>query len=235
MILIVDDEPSSIVLLDMILRRDAYFVRKAMTGREALRLLEREDEQECELIITDIRMPEMDGKELVAQLRANPRTAGIPVIMCTSTADRATVLSLIGQGVRDYIVKPVSASLLLEKVRGVLESMDQIIEARSRTIVRHAITPGEYRPMAIAATETLEEVQRELEFALRGRNGKLVRAAADRIREPASWFGAKRTATAIRGVVTAASNADTLAAAEQLVAELNDLRAALRIAGEMTA
>src|SRR5512140_241533 len=143
MILIVDDEPASLVLLEMILKRDSFLVRKATTGRDALRLLDRENEQECELIISDIRMPEMDGKQLVANLRANPRTAGVPVIMCTSTADRGTVMSLIGQGVRDYIVKPVSQATLLAKVRSVLDADLPVIEPQARTMQRTGITPGE--------------------------------------------------------------------------------------------
>ena len=150
MILIVDDEPSALVLLEMILKRDGYIVRKAATGREALRLLDREDEQVCEVLITDIRMPEMDGRQLVTELRAHARTASIPVIMCTSLADRGTVIELIGQGVRDYIVKPVHASTLLAKVRNVLYGQEPMIEPQARTIERQLIESAQYGAFASA-------------------------------------------------------------------------------------
>ena len=235
MILIVDDEASALVLLDMILKRDNYLVRKAATGRDALRLLEREDEQECELIISDISMPEMDGRQLVAQLRANPSTTGIPVIMCTSTADRGTVMSLIGQGVRDYIVKPVSAASLLAKVRTVLDAEAPVMEPRNRTMQRQGIAPGEYGPMARASMACLEQGEEELESALRGRNGRMVRFAAERIREPASWFGAKRTVAAIRAVTATTTDKDAVETGDVLLAEVATLRTALRIATERTA
>jgi len=235
MILIVDDEPASLVLLEMILKRDNYVVRKATTGREALRLLDREDEQECELLITDIRMPEMDGRQLVTQLRANSRTSSIPVIMCTSTADRGTVMALIGQGVRDYIVKPVSQATLLAKVRSVLEADLPVIEPQARTMQRTGITPGEYRPMARAAMDSLEQIAIELDAALKGRNGRVVRLVADRVREPASSFGAKRTIRAVRTVGNSTGDRDALEAGDQLMTEIADLRAALRIVSERTA
>jgi DNA-binding response OmpR family regulator len=230
MILIVDDEPSALVLLEMILKRDNYAVRKATTGREAVRLLDREDEQECDLIITDIRMPEMDGRQLVTQLRASPRTSSIPVIMCTSMSDRATVIALVGQGVRDYIVKPVTATTLLLKVRSVLETQAPVMEPRHRTIQRLEITPGEYAPMARAAINTIDVLEAELGAALRGRNGRVVRSAAERAREPASWFGGKRVISAARSVMNTTTDREAVECGEALSRELADLRNALRIA-----
>jgi DNA-binding response OmpR family regulator len=230
MILIVDDEPSALVLLDMILKRDNYLVRKAATGKEALRLLDREDEQECELIVTDIRMPEMDGRELVARLRGSPRTASIPVIMCTSTSDRTTVIALVGQGVRDYIVKPVAATTLLQKVHGVLDRQDPVMEPRNRTLARLEITPGEYMPMARAAIEKFDDLDAELTAALLGRNGRVVRTTAEKLREPASWFGGRRVMSAARAVLSTTSDREAVECGESLSSALADLRNALRIA-----
>jgi DNA-binding response OmpR family regulator len=228
MILIVDDEPSTLVLLEMILRRDNFAVRKAATGREALRLLDREDEQECELLITDIRMPEMDGRQLVTQLRSNPRTASIPVVMCTSTADRTTVLALVGQGVRDYIVKPISASMLLAKVHSVLTADEPVMEPRNRTISRLMITPGEYKPLALSTAEKLQAIETELDAALRGRSARTIRGVAEKVREPASWFGGKRSISAARVVLNAAGEQDAIEAGEALATALMDFRTALK-------
>jgi DNA-binding response OmpR family regulator len=228
MILIVDDEPSTLVMLEMILRRDGYLVRKSATGREALRLLDREDEQECELLITDIRMPEMDGRQLVAQMRASSRTASIPVIMCTSQADRATVVELIGQGVRDYIVKPISAATVLAKVRTVLEADQPILEPRTRTAQRLQIDLTEYGYLAGSTMTTLAQIEEDLGAALRGRNGRTIRATAERVRQPASVFGAQRVISSARNLAGTTNDHDAIECGEALVTELAELRSALR-------
>jgi DNA-binding response OmpR family regulator len=227
MILIVDDEPSALVLLEMVLRRDGHLVRKAATGKEALRLLDREDEQRCDLLITDIRMPEMDGRELVNRLRTNPAYSSIPVIMCTSTSDRATVVELIGRGVRDYIVKPFKASAVSEKVRAIVGEQDPVIEPRSKTAERLEISPDEYVPLATATVPTLDGIEDELAAALRGRNVRAVRGAAERVREPASLFGARRVISAARSVTIADSDAEALQSAGVLLNEIGVLRSML--------
>ena len=235
MILIVDDEPTALMLMEMVLRKENFVARKATSGSEALRILGRHDER-CDLIITDIRMPEMDGRELVGRLRSNPVLATIPVIMCTSTADRSTVVQMVGQGVRDYIVKPFNASSAISRVRAVLAAADPVIEPREDTIKRLMIEPDEYAPLAEAAGPALERLANDLTAALRGRDAKMVRTLAGLVKEPAEFFGAGRTLEAARRVKNAPSDLDTVQYAGILAAEIGELRSALeRIADTVKA
>jgi DNA-binding response OmpR family regulator len=226
MILIVDDEPSALLLLEMVLLTEDFVVRKATTGKAALRLLERTDEH-CALVIADIGMPEMDGRELVAQMQSNPRTAAIPVIMCTSTSDRTTVVALIGQGVRGYIVKPFKASIVLAKVHAALDDEKPVIEPRAQTTRRLRIDPLEYAPLASATVPSLENIADELVKALRVRNARVIRAVAEKVWEPASLFGASRTVDAAQSVLDAPGDTDALHYATVLVRELSELRSTL--------
>jgi DNA-binding NtrC family response regulator len=231
MILIVDDEPSALVLLETVLKSDDFVVRKATSGRGALRLLDRDDGEHCALVITDIRMPEMNGLELVAEMRASTRLAGIPVIMCSSASDRATVIESIGRGVCDYIVKPFKADLMLSKVRAIVGDEDHVIEARARTMTRLRIDPVGYAALANTTIRTVDGVADDLVAAVRLRQVAAIRATAERACEPASLFGAKRIMRVAKRTVSAASEADLLHNARILVSEVGEFRASLHRAG----
>ena len=228
MILIVDDEPSALVLLERVLQQDNYVVRKATSARGALRVLQRGGEERCTLLITAIRMPDMDGQELLAAMRADRRLAKIPVVMCTSETDRATVVGLIGQGVRDYIVKPFKPSTVLERLRAMLADEEPIIEPRTQTTQRLWIDESGYERMVDDAIPILDSVANDMVSALSSRNGNAARAAAERVRQPATSFRAGRAIAAADGVLNAASDSDAFQQAGILVAEIGGLRAALQ-------
>lgn len=231
MILIVDDEPSALVLLEMILRRDGHVVRNASSGADALRLLEEEKDEPCDLVISDLRMPGMDGRELVAHLRAHARLARTPVVMCTSTTDRATVLDLIEQGVKGYIVKPVKSSVVLAKVRGVLAGEEPVIEPRDQTVRRLEIDLVEYAPLANATVPLLDKVTGDLNSALQTRDSYGARMAAERVKETAALFGARRARTAADCVLMGRADREVLHFAAILITEIGELRSALERVG----
>ena len=231
MILIVDDEPSALVMLEMVLARDNHVVRKARSGREALRLLGETGDERCALVITDIRMPVMDGREFVAQLRADPRLASIPVIMCTSTTDRSTVIEMIGQGVRDFVVKPIKAPMVLSKVRAILANGEPVIEPRPDTIERLGMDGLSYAPLATATALTIEIIGDDLAEALRVGDARAVRSAAEQVNGPASIFGARRVMTAAQGVLAASPGQEIIRLAAILASEIDELRAALERVG----
>jgi DNA-binding response OmpR family regulator len=215
----------------MILRREDFVVRKATSAREALRILGHVGEERCNLVISDIRMPDMDGRELVARMRANPRLASIPVIMCTSTADRATVVELIGHGVRDYIVKPFNATSALSRVRAVLADEEPVIEPRTQTTERLKMDPIDYVHLANITGPTLEQIASDLAAALRVRDARAVRAVAQRVNEPAALFGANLAITAAHRVLIAPGELDVLEYGNVLVTEVGELRSALQRIG----
>jgi CheY-like chemotaxis protein len=104
-ILVVEDIPNVLELLEVTLRFQGYEVVSAHNGEEALNILEKETPA---LIITDILMPKLDGFALVQELRSNPKTMGIPVIFLSATyvtpEDRDFAMSL---GASRFIEKPI--------------------------------------------------------------------------------------------------------------------------------
>ncbi|HEX7490250.1 MAG TPA: response regulator [Candidatus Limnocylindrales bacterium] len=228
MILIVDDEPSALMLLGMVLQSANYVVRKATSGRAALRMLERDDCERCSLVICDIRMPELDGREVIAEMRANPRLASIPVIMCTSSSERETVVDIIGRGACDYIVKPFQAAMVLAKVRAVIGEEKPVIESPTLTVRRLRISLPEYPPLVTATVPAVERIADDLVSALQLRNSTNARAVAERVWEPASLLGAGRAVDAARCVIDAPDESDALRNANTLVAELREFLAALQ-------
>jgi response regulator RpfG family c-di-GMP phosphodiesterase len=225
-ILIVDDEPTSLTLLEMVLKQDDVVIRQASSGPQALSILA--GAERCQLVISDIRMPEMDGRELVARMRADPRTATIPVIMVTSVADRETVVDMIGQGVRDYIVKPFKPSIVLSRVRAALADEEAVIELRDKTIERLRVGEPEYSSLASATVPVLDRLSNELVAALRARNARAVRTIAERVSEPAAQFGGRVAIAAASRVLRSDSDLEVLHFGGGLVADLGELRAALQ-------
>jgi len=206
--------------------QDDVVIRQAASGPEALDILAMGEG--CELIVSDIRMPEMDGRELLVRLRADPATATIPVIMVTNVADRDTVVEMIGQGVRDYIVKPFKAATVLSRVRAALADSNAVIELREKTMERLGIVEAEYAPLASATAPVLDRLSGELVAALRARNVRAVRGIAERVGEPASLFGGRLAIAAASRVLNADSDLEGLHFGGTLVAELGELRGALQ-------
>lgn len=137
-ILVVDDVPDNLVLLGDLLE-DTYHVKYANSGAKALRIAAADPPPD--LILLDVVMPEMDGYEVCRRLKADPATAGIPVIFVTSKGaieDEALGFSL---GSVDYISKPVSPPTLLARVRTHLrlkqfsDDLDEKVRLRTRDMV----------------------------------------------------------------------------------------------------
>jgi putative two-component system response regulator len=112
-ILIVDDTPDNIMLLSRLLK-DRYNTKVATNGTTALQIAN--STGELDLILLDVMMPGVDGYETCRQLKANPKTAEIPVIFLTAKSqveDEAMGLNL---GAADYLTKPISPPILFARV-----------------------------------------------------------------------------------------------------------------------
>ena len=113
-ILIVDDEPYILNILDFSLDAEGYRVLQASDGEEALRLAQ---EQTPDLIVMDVMMPRQDGFETCKRLKEDVRTADIPVVLLTarnSREDRSRGEAVKADG---YITKPFSPQRLLDTVQ----------------------------------------------------------------------------------------------------------------------
>jgi len=115
-ILVVDDLPQNVRLLEAILIPRGYHVLAANSGAEAL---ERMAAEPVELALLDILMPEMDGYEVCRRLRADPATSFLPVVMITASGEQEKVAA-IEAGADDFIAKPFDQAELLARVHSLL-------------------------------------------------------------------------------------------------------------------
>ena len=122
-LLVVDDDPFIARLLEIELSAAGFRVRVASDGAQALESV-REDPPD--LVITDVMMPHVDGFELTRQLRQDPRTAQISIIILTARGLSADKLEGFAIGADDYIVKPFDTPELLARVRGVLRRSKEL-------------------------------------------------------------------------------------------------------------
>ena len=116
-ILIVDDEPVIIELLQVNLQMEGYEVITAADGQEAL---EKAASERPDLVILDIMMPKMDGWTARSELRKEAGTADIPVIFLTARAQQADVKRGLEAGVAAYITKPFDPGELLSIIEKIL-------------------------------------------------------------------------------------------------------------------
>lgn len=117
-VLIVDDEPGSRLLLSTILEPIVECIT-ASTGGEAIGICE---SVQPDLILLDMNMPDMDGLSVCRTLKANESTANIPVMFVTSTIDVETENDCWEVGACDFVMKPVTASTLIHRVKNHLQS-----------------------------------------------------------------------------------------------------------------
>jgi CheY-like chemotaxis protein len=113
-ILVVDDDPIMHRVLKPYLERNGYEMLEAGNGRQAIARAKRELPQ---LIILDVRMPEMGGLAALRELKETESTKGIPVIVVTVNADRSTVLESEVSGAAAFLTKPFRPSELLAEIQ----------------------------------------------------------------------------------------------------------------------
>jgi|SRR5580700_5097823 DNA-binding response OmpR family regulator len=116
MILIVDDDPAITTLLKMSFELEGHLVMTAADGIEALALARRIHPA---AMVVDVMMPEMDGLELVRQLRSNAATAGIPIVCCSAKSLAVDVEAGLAAGADDYVAKPCDPLDLVARVERV--------------------------------------------------------------------------------------------------------------------
>ena len=113
-ILVVDDQPDNLRTLAAILGAEGYKVRKAVSGEIAL---ETASSQPPDLILLDIRMPQMDGYTVCFSLKASDTTREIPVIFLSALGDTADKVKAFAFGAVDYITKPFQAEEVIARVK----------------------------------------------------------------------------------------------------------------------
>ncbi len=116
-ILVVDDEPDCISIIQCRLEWCHYEVTTAGNGAEALKVAQ---EQQPDLILLDTNMPVMNGLEMLERIKKNPALRDTPVIMVTTLCERQDIAAASALGIADYVTKPVDFTSLLDKISGIL-------------------------------------------------------------------------------------------------------------------
>ncbi|MGD1804873.1 response regulator [Dapis sp. BLCC M126] len=117
-ILVVDDEPNNLILLEELLALEGYTTISANNGKEALKFA---SQSPPDLILLDVMMPEFDGFEVCQSLRQNPQLKTIPIIFLTALDDEKSKLKGLELMGDDYITKPFNTRLLIAKVANILQ------------------------------------------------------------------------------------------------------------------
>lgn len=169
-LLVVDDDPHLLRALSMSLRVAGYEIRTARNGSEALVRLA---EFSPDLIISDIRMPGMDGHRLVQHVRASQRTNLIPVIFLTAKDEMADRVAGFEAGIDYYLTKPFDIEELLAIVSNILRRVARTHSEIAR-LVDHTRSEGE-QPLAPDEALTAAE-DRVAQAVARGLSNKEIAA-----------------------------------------------------------
>lgn len=168
-VLIIEDEKVSLTVLNGILQTEGYEVCTATSARAALTILE--GDSPVDLILLDIMMPKVNGLQFLHHLKSNLRFNKIPVIMCTSLNNFSSVAKCLECGADDYIVKPVEAKVLIEKVfkaiEGCVGSVLIVCEDKIQSeILRRSIERDGFRCLLSADGEKAWEIVQSEKIAI---------------------------------------------------------------------
>src|SRR6266545_4734523 len=135
-VLVVDDVPANVKLLEARLSAEYFDVVTALSGQEALAVCER---AECDIVLLDVMMPDLDGFEVCRRLKASPSTHHLPVIMVTALDQISDRVKGLEAGADDFLTKPVSDIALVARVRSLVRLKMMTDELRMRAITSRDI------------------------------------------------------------------------------------------------
>jgi len=143
-ILVVDDEPDILELVQYNLSKDNYDVMGVESGEEALAQVHATPP---DLIVLDLMLPGVDGLEVCRVLKRDTRTAAIPIVMLTARGEEADMVAGLELGADDYLTKPFSPRVLLARIRAVLRRHSTTPIAADVVL----LTPTEFRVLHLLA------------------------------------------------------------------------------------
>lgn len=132
-ILLIEDEPDILEVLDYNLTREGYKVDSCQNGEDGLKLAIRTNP---DLVLLDLMLPGLDGIEICRALKEDPTTKAIPVIMVTAKGEESDVVLGLGVGADDYVAKPFSPRELVARIKAVLRRgpVREVQTSKSRVV-----------------------------------------------------------------------------------------------------
>jgi two-component system, OmpR family, alkaline phosphatase synthesis response regulator PhoP len=139
-VLIADDHPQGVELLEAYLADTGYEVEAAYDGEETLRKVK---DWRPDVVLLDIMMPKISGFEVCKRLKADPATRGVAVLMITALDQPSDVERAVDAGTDDFLTKPINQTDLLNRVRALLESRQKSGELERALAYMEAVERGE--------------------------------------------------------------------------------------------
>lgn len=169
-LLVVDDEPNLLRAVAACLKTAGYEVSTARSAREALVQLA---EAIPDLLVSDIRMPGMDGYQLARQLRGSPRTALVPIVFLTAKDETADRVEGFRAGVDAYLTKPFEPEELIAVVNGILNRVERTHSQIARLV---GSTEADHTAASFQDEELTEAEDRVAVAVSRGLSNKEIAA-----------------------------------------------------------
>jgi len=143
LILVVDDDADTCALVSTLLGREGYRTRRALSGAEALAIV---DQEPVTLVLLDVVMPQMDGFAVVEALRQHPTGRQIPIILLTGRNDLDTRQEGMQRGVSEFLTKPIDKHELYARVRAQLHivELSQQLDRVERRLRADGRTPKDH-------------------------------------------------------------------------------------------
>jgi DNA-binding NarL/FixJ family response regulator len=169
-LLVVDDEPNLLRAVAAALRGEGFEVSTARSGREAMIQIAR---SVPDLVVSDIRMPVMDGYALARHLRAASHTSLVPIVFLTAKDDASDRIEGFRSGIDAYVTKPFEPDELVAVIKGILERVQ-----RTRTVIAELIASKESGTEILPRDEELTDAEwRVAEAIARGQANKEIAAS----------------------------------------------------------
>ena len=169
-IFVVEDEEDILDLIRHHLTKEGFAVATATNGLEAVKAIQRKPP---DLILLDLMLPGLDGLEVCRQLKKDPKTAGVPILMVTAMDEERDVVTGLELGADDYIVKPFRMKELIARVRAALRrqrpaQLDKDAPVRAGGIEIH---PGRHEVKVAGAAVDMTFSELRIQHALASRPG----------------------------------------------------------------
>ena len=173
-VLLVDDEPDILEFLHYNLSRNGFDTIQASNGKDAIRLA---DQEEPDLILLDIMMPDMDGVETCYEMRKNPKLKNTLVAFLTARSEEYSEIAGLEAGADDYIQKPIRPRLLLSRIKALMrrkESSRTALQANSvLDFGALKIDPRSYQVTIEGEVIALAKKEFELLYLLASKSGRV--------------------------------------------------------------